>query len=161
MHRDRQTDELTDGWTCIDSHTELLVESSHRRLAAGLGVQCRCEAEISVHVDCRRPWSGWPPPPVPFPYMLLVHRTVFLYVYISPFALVSSLRWWAPIFSGIISYTFFGLEEVARQCEQPFGNEANSLPLDAMCRVVEISVAQALGDKPPALLKPDNRKRLR
>ena len=46
----------------------------------------------------------------------------------------------------MIAYTFFGLDELARQLETPFGLEPQCLPLDDMCRVIEAAAAQALGD---------------
>jgi len=38
------------------------------------------------------------------------------------------------LFNAILAYTFFGLHEVARQMETPFGEEEQSLPLDAISR---------------------------
>ena len=42
----------------------------------------------------------------------------------------------------------------SEQLEFPFGRETNDLPLDAICRVHEISVAEALGDPAPEPLRP-------
>lgn len=89
---------------------------------------------------------------LPFVYSLLVHRTTFLYVFLSPFAMAKSMGWWTPVFTGILAYTFFGLDEVARQIQEPFRDEPQCLALSAMCRTVEIDVCEALGrDIPPPL----------
>ena len=53
---------------------------------------------------------------------------------------------YTPLFNAMIAYTFFGLDELARQLETPFGLEPQCLPLDDMCRVIEAAAAQALGD---------------
>ena len=44
-----------------------------------------------------------------------------------------------------MAYTFLGLDVLAQELEGPFGREANDLPLDAMCRINEISIAESLG----------------
>lgn len=89
--------------------------------------------------------------PLPFVYSLLVRRTTYLYCWLLPFALIESTGWFAPIFAAVVAYVFFGLQTVTNEMELPFHNVQNGLPLDAMCRTMEISVAEAL-DRPA----PDN-----
>lgn len=91
--------------------------------------------------------------PLPFAYTVLTHRTAYLYCYLLPFGLVSGLGWLAPLFTVLLGYTFFGLDALSEQLEEPFGREANDLPLDALCRVNEISIAESLGDEPPPPLE--------
>jgi len=54
---------------------------------------------------------------------------------------------------GIVAYTFFGLDALGDEIEEPFGLLPNDLPLDAICRGIEIDLRQALGerDTPPPL----------
>ncbi|QFU02015.1 Bestrophin, RFP-TM, chloride channel [Halomonas sp. THAF5a] len=92
--------------------------------------------------------------PLPFAYTLLAHRTAYVYCYLLPFGLVAGAGWFTPVFTAIVAYTFFGLDRLSEQLEFPFGREANDLPLDAICRVHEISVAEALGDPAPEPLRP-------
>eukprot|EP00003_Mantamonas_plastica_P003062 TRINITY_DN12489_c0_g1_i1.p3 TRINITY_DN12489_c0_g1~~TRINITY_DN12489_c0_g1_i1.p3 ORF type:complete len:303 (+),score=13.61 TRINITY_DN12489_c0_g1_i1:2388-3296(+) len=92
--------------------------------------------------------------PLPFAYTLLAHRTAYVYCYMLPFGLVGVAGWFAPVFTVIVAYTFFGLDRLSEQLEFPFGRHTNDLPLDAICRVHEISVAEALGEPAPELLQP-------
>ena len=85
--------------------------------------------------------------PLPFVYSLLVRRTTYLYCFLLPFALIDATGWFAPFFAAVVAYVFFGLQAVTNELELPFRNVQNGLPLDAMCRVIEISVAEAL-DRP-------------
>lgn len=94
--------------------------------------------------------------PLPFVYSLLVRRTTYLYCWLLPFALIESTSWFAPIFAAVVAYVFFGLQAVTNELELPFRNVQNGLPLDAMCRMIEISVCEALDRQAPDALAPTN-----
>jgi putative membrane protein len=94
--------------------------------------------------------------PMPFVYVLLIYRTIFLYCIVVPFGMIESAGWMAPVITGVIAYVFFGLAAVTDELEHPFTNSVNGIPLDAMCRTVEISVAEALNTTPPEPLQPQN-----
>ena len=111
-----------------------------RHLSALAAIQAACERLATT--------------PLPFAYTVLTHRTAYLYCYLLPFGLVSSLGWLGPVLTVIIGYTFFGLDALSEQMEEPFGREANDLPLEALCRINEISIAESLGDIPPPPLMP-------
>ena len=94
--------------------------------------------------------------PLPYVYSLLIFRTVYLYCLLIPLALIGPEGWLTPVFVGIMAYVFLGLAEVTEDLAHPFGNTLNALPMDAMCRTVEISLAPHLGQPaPPALLPQD------
>jgi putative membrane protein len=91
--------------------------------------------------------------PIPFPYMLLLHRTAWLYCFLLPFGLVDTVGFMTPFVVAIVAYTFFGLDALGDELEEPFGMEHNDLPLDAICRTIEIDLRTALDDDdiPPPL----------
>jgi putative membrane protein len=97
--------------------------------------------------------------PVPFPYTLLLHRTAWLYCFLLPFGLVDSVGFMTPFVVAIVAYTFFGLDALGDEIEEPFGTADNHLPLDALCREIEIHLLAALGetDLPPLLQPVDHR----
>jgi putative membrane protein len=97
--------------------------------------------------------------PIPFPYTLLLHRTAWLYCFLLPFGLVDSVGFMTPFVVAIVAYTFFGLDALGDEIEDPFGLADNHLPLDAFCREIEASLLQALGtrDLPPPLQPVDGR----
>lgn len=105
------------------------------RLCALSGIQAACERIAST--------------PLPFAYTLLVHRTAYVYCYLLPFALIGGLGWAAPILVAVVAYTFFGIDKLSEHLETPFGRAPNDLPLDALCRIHEISVADAIGEPAP------------
>jgi putative membrane protein len=92
--------------------------------------------------------------PVPFSYTLLLHRTAYMYCFLLPFGLVDTTGFMTPFVVGIVAYTFFGLDALGDEIEEPFGLESNDLPLDTLCRAIEINLRESLGetDLPPPLL---------
>lgn len=94
--------------------------------------------------------------PLPLVYSLLVRRTTYLYCWLLPFALIETANWFAPLFTAVVAYVFFGLQAVTNELELPFRNLQNGLPLDAMCRNMEISVAEALDRPAPPEMTPTN-----
>ncbi len=93
--------------------------------------------------------------PIPFSYTLLLHRTAYLYCFLLPFGLVDTIGFMTPFVVAIVAYTFFGLDALGDEIEEPFGTSANDLALDAVCRTIEIDLREALGDPDvPSPLKP-------
>ena len=92
--------------------------------------------------------------PIPFSYTLLLHRTAYFYCFLLPFGLVDTIGFMTPFVVAIVAYTFFGLDALGDEIEEPFGLAPNDLPLDTICRTVEINLRETLGetDLPPALL---------
>jgi putative membrane protein len=87
--------------------------------------------------------------PLPFAYTLLLHRSAYLFCLLLPFGLAESAGWYTPLFTAFVSYSFFGLDALSEELEEPFGIAENDLALDDLCRVCEISVFEALGEVPP------------
>ena len=87
--------------------------------------------------------------PIPFSYTLLLHRTAYLYCFLLPFGLVDTIGFMTPFVVAIVAYTFFGLDALGDEIEEPFGLEPNDLPLDTICRTIEINLLESLGETPP------------
>ncbi|HWU04679.1 MAG TPA: bestrophin family ion channel, partial [Novosphingobium sp.] len=96
--------------------------------------------------------------PVPFGYSLLLHRTAHVFCLTLPFALAGNLGWWVLLPGLLVGYTFFGLDALGDQLEEPFGTEPNDLPIDALVRVIERDALSALGGGtvPPPLAPVDH-----
>jgi ion channel-forming bestrophin family protein len=114
-------------------------------------LEARIEALSGVHTACERIANT----PLPFAYTLLVYRTAWLYCLLLPVGLTGSLGWGTPIVVALVAYTFFGLDALGDELEEPFGIEPNDLPLDAMVRAVDRIVHHALGEPMPEALAPD------
>lgn len=130
-----------------------LLRNAHRAGALPTYLFAAMDHEVqrlaAVHAGCERIRNT----PVPFAYTLLLHRTVFVYCVLLPFGLVPSSGAFTPVVAGVLAYTFFGLDAVGSQIEQPFGDGENQLPLSALCRTLETDLLEMLGESelPPPL----------
>ncbi len=95
--------------------------------------------------------------PLPFAYSVILHRSVYLYCALLPFGLVDSVGWMTPLVVTFVSYTFFALEALSDEIENPFGRDANDLALDAMVAGINASLREMLGEVPPPAPLPDAR----
>jgi ion channel-forming bestrophin family protein len=93
--------------------------------------------------------------PIPYPYGVLLHRTVYAYCLLLPFGLVDSIGTVTPIISVFVSYTLIALEAIASEVSEPFGVASNHLALDAMTRTIERSLLELCDEALPADTKPD------
>ena len=89
--------------------------------------------------------------PIPFTYSVIIHRTIYCYCFLLPFGLVDSIGLMTPVVVAFIAYTFFALEALSAEIEEPFGTEANDLPLDAMSQMIEATLREMLGEELPAV----------
>ena len=87
--------------------------------------------------------------PLPFTYSVILHRSTYLYCMLLPFGLVDSIGILTPLIVSFVSYTFFALEALSDEIEEPFGTMPNDLALDAIVAAVEISLRELLGETPP------------
>ncbi|OUR75006.1 hypothetical protein A9Q75_18805 [Colwellia psychrerythraea] len=112
--------------------SDFLIQSLDDHITSMASVQAACERIQST--------------PLPFAYMLLVQRTAYLYCLILPFGIVTSQGLFTPLFCAIVAYTFFGLDALSEELEEPFGLSANDLALSAMSRGTEINLLEVLGE---------------
>jgi putative membrane protein len=95
-----------------------------------------------IHAACERIANT----PVPFSYTLLLHRTAYVFCILLPFGFAATLGWAAPIATAFVAYTFFGLDALSMELEDPFADIPNGLALSAMAETIEINLREALGE---------------
>lgn len=95
--------------------------------------------------------------PVPFGYTLLLHRTAYIFCFLLPFGFADVLGWGTPFATALVAYTFFGLDALGDELEEPFGSLPNDLPIMALADTIEINLREALGETGlPPLPQPSN-----
>jgi ion channel-forming bestrophin family protein len=85
--------------------------------------------------------------PIPFTYAVIIHRTVYVYCLLLPFGLVDSIGAMTPLVVTFVAYTFFALEALSSEIEEPFGTDPNDLPLDTMTEGIQTTLLELLGER--------------
>ncbi|HEY9801207.1 MAG TPA: bestrophin family ion channel [Leptolyngbyaceae cyanobacterium] len=78
--------------------------------------------------------------PMPLAYSIHLKQLLLLYCCLLPFQMVESLGWWTGLIVGLVSFTLFGIEAIGLEIENPFGYDANDLPLDAICKTMKRNI---------------------
>lgn len=78
--------------------------------------------------------------PMPLAYAIHLKQLLILYCFLLPFQIVQSLGWWTGLISALVGFTVFGIEAIGLEIENPFGYDANDLPLDAICETMERNI---------------------
>lgn len=87
--------------------------------------------------------------PLPYAYAVHLRRAMIAFCWTLPFAIVHSFHWATIPATLLVAYTFFGIEEIGIEIEDPFGQDENDLPLEAICETIQRDVL-ALTDAAPA-----------
>lgn len=82
--------------------------------------------------------------PLPLAYCVYLKRLILIYCIGLPFHLVMELDWLAAIAVGLVSFILLGVEQIGNEIENPFGHDANDLPIDALCESITTNVEQTL-----------------
>ncbi|MEJ8851074.1 bestrophin family protein [Variovorax rhizosphaerae] len=94
--------------------------------------------------------------PIPFTYAVIIHRTIYLYCVLLPFGLVDAIGPMTPVIVAFIAYTFFALEALGAELEEPFGIQPNDLALEAMSAMIESTLREMIGEPQPVVVaQPD------
>ena len=128
----------TMGARCLGLAGSGQINPIHHSLLEG-----QLQALSEVQAGCERIVTT----PVPFTYSLILHRTTYIFCLLLPFALAGSLGWLTLVPVLLASYTFFGLDALGDQLEDPFGFDPNDLPLNAMTRMIEREMLARMGDE--------------
>jgi ion channel-forming bestrophin family protein len=71
--------------------------------------------------------------PIPPAYAIHLKQLLLIYCLLLPFQFVSNLGWYTGFFVALISFTLFGIEAIGTEIQNPFGYDANDLPIDNIC----------------------------
>ncbi|OUC16310.1 MAG: hypothetical protein B0A82_01930 [Alkalinema sp. CACIAM 70d] len=78
--------------------------------------------------------------PMPLAYAIHLKQLLLIYCLVLPFQMVKDLGWLVAPVVIIISFTLLGIEEIGLEIENPFGKDANDLPLENFCATIERNV---------------------
>ena len=127
----------------------LLLEAHRRNRISDITLQA-IDQNVQLLVDYLGGCERIRKTPLPFAYVVHLRRALVLYCFTLPFALVETFAWATVLDVLLISYIFFGIEEIGVEIEGPFGHDDNDLPLEEICRTIKTNVFALAGLAPAA-----------
>lgn len=112
--------------------TQLAVEARGRGVISDIQ-QTSLDATIGLLVGYFGACERIQKTPLPFAYVVHLRRALILYCFSVPFVVVKDFGWATVLVTLIVSYIFFGIEEIGVEIENPFGMDENDLPLEDIC----------------------------
>lgn len=82
--------------------------------------------------------------PIPYSYSVFIKKFIFLYVLTLPIGLVFSLGYIVILVVVFVFYVLGSLELIAEEIEEPFGKDANDLPMQRLCENIKRNVEEIL-----------------
>lgn len=82
--------------------------------------------------------------PIPYAYSVFIKKFIFFYVITLPFGWVSNLGYFIIPVIVFIFYALTSLEIIAEEIENPFGTDADDLPIDQICHNIRKHVSEIL-----------------
>lgn len=82
--------------------------------------------------------------PIPYSYSAFIKKFIFIYVITLPFGWVFSLGYFVIPIVPFILYVLASLELIAEEIENPFGEDADDLPVNEICNNIEKHVGEIL-----------------
>ncbi|MEG3920850.1 bestrophin family ion channel [Microcoleus sp. T3_A4] len=86
--------------------------------------------------------------PIPLAYAIHLKQLLLLYCLALPFQMVNDVNWGTGPVVALISFTLFGIEEIGIEIENPFGHDANDLPLDNICAAMQRNIDDLISLSP-------------
>ncbi|MEP6487019.1 hypothetical protein NDI43_12175 [Microcoleus vaginatus GB2-A3] len=86
--------------------------------------------------------------PIPLAYAIHLKQLLLLYCLALPFQMVNDLSWGTGPVVALISFTLFGIEEIGIEIENPFGHDANDLPLTNICAAMQRNIDDLISLSP-------------
>ncbi len=82
--------------------------------------------------------------PIPYSYSLFLKKVIFIYIFTMPIGFVIEFKYWAMPIVALVFYAFAGIEILAEEIENPFGNDANDLPIDRIVKNIKENLTEIL-----------------
>jgi putative membrane protein len=82
--------------------------------------------------------------PIPFSYSVFIKKFIFTYIMTLPFTWAFDLKYFIIPIIGFVLFVFASIELLAEEIEDPFGHDANDLPLDNICENIQKHIGEIL-----------------
>ena len=77
--------------------------------------------------------------------VVLLKKIIFLYIFTMPIGFVIEFKYWAVPIVTLVFYIFASIEVIAEEIENPFGSDANDLPVDSIISNIDKNTNEIFG----------------
>jgi putative membrane protein len=109
------------------------------------------ENALNSLVDCLTSFERILRTPIPIAYSVHLAQCIWVFCLALPFQMVDTLGWVTIPASTTAAFIFLGIKSIGEEIENPFGYDANDLPLNEFCRVVRREIEVITRVEPPTL----------
>lgn len=82
--------------------------------------------------------------PIPYSYSSFIKKFIVIYVLTLPFGYVFSLGYYVALIVVFVFYVLMSLEIIAEEIEDPFGTDANDLPMEKIAENIKKHIEEIL-----------------
>ncbi|ORX60972.1 hypothetical protein BCR36DRAFT_579040 [Piromyces finnis] len=82
--------------------------------------------------------------PIPLIYGIHIKHAVIIYLLTLPLQIIPNCGWASVVIVMITSFTFFGIEAISSEIENPFGSDRNDLKLDEFCQQIHDEIVSMM-----------------
>jgi len=79
--------------------------------------------------------------PIPLIYGIHIKHALIIYLLTLPLQIVPTCGWASVLIVLLTSFTFFGIEAISSEIENPFGSDMNDLKLDEFCQQINDEIS--------------------
>ncbi|MBW4658175.1 MAG: hypothetical protein KME15_05840 [Drouetiella hepatica Uher 2000/2452] len=115
---------------------DYLQQQAHKGCLDGFQLNILLQT-LNEMVDCLGGCERILKTPIPLAYAIHLKQLLLIYCLTLPFQFVADLHWLTGAIVALISFTLLGIEEIGLEIENPFGRDANDLPLDSFCETMQ------------------------
>lgn len=88
--------------------------------------------------------------PLPRQYGSFLSLFVTAFCVILPVGLVDSLSYYTPVASTAVGFILMTIDKMGMDLQDPFKNDPHDVPMESICRTIEIDLLESIGDEAPA-----------
>lgn len=82
--------------------------------------------------------------PIPYSYSLFMKKFIFIYIMTMPLGFIATFGYWTIPVVIFVFYVLVSIEIIAEEIEDPFGMDANDLPMDEITLRIKQNVKEIL-----------------
>ena len=85
--------------------------------------------------------------PMPMGYAIHLKRILLIYIATLPLTFIDELLWWTVPIVMLIFFTMVGIELLGEEIEEPFGEDPNDLPFDAINQKIRDNIYEIMKEE--------------